>query len=279
MILRPRIRLAHSFSRLPQRNASYHISILDRYNLPQEEPEEKEPNLLQLVQAKQFVAADKHLQYLYNYKRPIEPHPAYETAAFLSIREHNYPNYRTFFRWLSITPSRSDRGSNENARPYAAITRELCRSGALDRKKKYILRFASIVAGKGYYNAVIRRDILPVLARPGLMSNAAELKAIWSDIESNALEYEAANRPEYTIALGRTMRNDLVTALAELGWFTDAVDVALKKSPYMQMNNKHIRNLKLRLKEVGDEKNLKRLEAFSAKPSVLFAAFHDIAAC
>ena len=278
MILRS-FGLARSFSCLrqcTQQSTSYSTSILDRYHMIQED-DTPDPHghqrLLELVEAKKYFAAEKHLAYLKGYKKSIEPHTAYEGPALHCIRGHNNPNYITFFRWLSITPGRLQSSSGRTKRPYVSITQELCRSGALAKKKYYILRFAVMVAAKGYYNEVVRRDVLPVLAQPHFIADAAELKSVWSDIETQALEYEAATRSAYTIALGRTMRNDLVTLLAELGWLSDAVDMATKKSPFMQMNQKHLRNLKLKLQEVGDEKGLQRLEAFNTKQSALVLPF------
>lgn len=146
-----------------------YTSVSDLY-IPQQNvlnAQESNQKLLELVQNRQYAAADRLRLLLVQHDIPIRHHVTYESVALAMLR-FKADDFRGFSAWLSLTPDKDDLHTDEGLlssslpRPYTTLRHALFEAGSPAARVPVIYHFGLIIASKGYEDIVLRH-VLPFL--------------------------------------------------------------------------------------------------------------------
>ncbi|KAJ7590535.1 hypothetical protein C8J56DRAFT_933153 [Mycena floridula] len=188
-------------------------------------------NLLELVEAGHYSAADRlRVDLLYRGLK-IQPRPVYETAALGMLR--TYPDdFGRFSTWLSHTPDRHDYPPEIKYRPFNEIRHAVFEAGSPHQKFTVIYHFGLIIASKGYRD-IIFDQVFPLLIR--FSSPETGIKFL-REFEAATLLYEKRVRgPLKLKRLSVHLRERSIMVCSHAGWKEEA-KAMLHESRHLQLS-------------------------------------------
>ncbi|KAG6812457.1 hypothetical protein H0H92_002722 [Tricholoma furcatifolium] len=210
-------------------------TIQELYALPKDDKKLREfgnANLLKLVEAQNFGAAEQLCFQLIQDGVRIEPHTAYGTAAAWALQSIDNPHRLEYFEfWLSITPQRNlmERPLQvlleTDADPFPDARRVLFASPST--YFPVILRFALICAKKGYLQPMLK-DTFPLLLRFA----SVEVGTGWLGEMEQAIAH-LASECHQTAAVNH-FRDLSVRVCSRAGWLSYAMSI-LQSNPRLRL--------------------------------------------